>query len=110
MSKSRVDGVTVNFAQFSLFARNLTNNDYFICESTSLNLRCKRMHYAGEITQYKARLFAPSVKKYACIKAGMNYFMPLAHYKRDKGEAHVRSARLSMAASRHKTAHSCLDA
>ena len=26
-------------------------------------LRCKRMHYAGEIAQYKARLFAPSVKK-----------------------------------------------
>ena len=26
-------------------------------------LCCKRMHYAGEIAQYKARLSAPSVKK-----------------------------------------------
>ena len=27
------------------------------------HLRCNRMHYAGKIAQYKARLFAPSVKK-----------------------------------------------
>ena len=31
-------------------------------------LRCKRMHYAGEIAQYKARLFAPSVKKIFLIE------------------------------------------
>ena len=32
-------------------------------------LRCKRMHYAGEIAQYKARLFAPSVKKFITQKS-----------------------------------------
>ena len=64
MGESRVDGVTGqwilhNFHYLREISQIMTN----LFASRLPFLRCKRMHYAGAIAQYKARLFAPSVKK-----------------------------------------------
>ena len=86
MSKSRVDGVTGqwilhNFHYLREISQIMTN----FLRVDFPYLRCKRMHYAGEIAQYKARLFAPSVKRWIIeINPGRNWNIILPFYNDTK--------------------------
>ena len=65
MSKLRLDGVTGQWILLNFhYLREISQLRLLYLRDDFPYFRCKRMHYAGEIAQYKARLFAPSVKKF----------------------------------------------